>query len=225
MEHLDLDIIIKQLKVQFGEVHMAEVEDDIYIFRLLTRQEYKEVHMVSDNKDQAEEIICQLAVVYPQGLNFAKGDAGLPSLLAPWIVNESGFGDMAKTHYYFDSYRARMESFEMQAEAAIQAAFPHITEEEMQEWTVEKLMRTLAKAEWILKNVKGYALSFERITLEEGEGEEEQQEEPPTMKEIGLDMRRQGRDPMVELADIIIKPREFAEFPFIAGTEYWKKVF
>lgn len=215
-----LNLIIKELKVKFGEVFMVEAEDEIFLFRLLTRQEYKEILMIADNKDIAEELICQLAVVYPQGLNFSQGSAGLPPLIAPQIVNESGFGDMQKSHIYFENYRSRMNMFEMQAEAAIQAAFPSITEEEMQEWTVEKLMRTLAKAEWILKNVKGYPIEFTNQE-EESEGEEE----PPTMKDIGNELRQNGKDPMVELYEHIHKPTPFAEFPFIAGTNYWKKVF
>lgn len=220
-------LLIKQAKVEFGEVFLAEVEDQQFIFRLLTRKEYKEILQISDDKDMAEELICQLSVIHPSNLNFAKGEAGLPSLLAPHIVNESGFGDMQKSHYYFDSYRMRMESFEMQAEAAIQAAFPQISEEDMQDWTVEKLMRTLAKAEWILKNVKGYPIEFRNQydeELEEGE-EEVPEEEPPTMKEIGNDIRQQGGDPMIELQEHIIRPRPYAEFPFIAGTNYWKRVF
>lgn len=218
-------LFIKKAKIEFGEVFLAEVEDDTYIFRLLTRKEYKEILQISDNKDMAEELICQMAVIYPQGLNFATGEAGLPSLLSPHIVNESGFGDMQKSHYYFDTYRSRMNAFEMQAEAAIQAAFPQFTEEEMQDWTVEKLMRTLAKAEWILKNVKGYPISFENMAAESEDGEEVEEETPPTMKEIGNEIRQQGGDPMIELQEQIIKPRPYAEFPFIAGTNYWKRVF
>lgn len=214
-------LFLKQAKVEFGEVFLVEVEDETFVFRTLTRREYKEILQISDDKDMAEELICQMAVVYPKELNFARGEAGLPSLLAPFIVNESGFGDMQKSHAYFDMYRARMGSFEMQAEAAIQAAFPHITEEDMQEWTVEKLMRTLAKAEWILSNVHGYPISFEQMT-QEGEAEEQA---PPTMKEIGNELRKQGLDPMIELQEQIIAPRPFAEFPFIAGTNYWKRVF
>lgn len=222
----DINLIIKEAKIRFGEVYLVEAEDEVFIFRLLTRKEYKEILQIADNKDMAEEMICQMAVVYPQGLNFGRGAAGLPSLIAPHIVNESGFGDMQKSHYYFDSYRSRMESFEMQAEAAIQAAFPQISEEDMQDWTVEKLMRTLAKAEWILKNVKGYPIEFQnQYDMMSEEGEELEEEVPPTMKEIGNEIRQQGGDPMVELQEHIIKPRPYAEFPFIAGTNYWKRVF
>lgn len=225
MEQQDLDLVIKQAKVQFGEVFLVEVEEDNYLFRTLTRSEYQEILQVSDDKDMAEELICQLAVIYPAGLNFATGDAGLPSLIAPSVVNESGFGEMNKSHMYFHMYRQRMDSFEMQAEAAIQAAFPNITEEEMQTWTVEKLMRTLAKAEWILKNVKGYPIEFQDMTQKQEGEEQEPAPPPPTMKEIGDDIRKQGLDPMVELQEQIIKPRPYAEFPFIAGTNYWKRDF
>lgn len=221
----DLKLIIAQAKAKFGEVYAAEVEDDLYIFRLLTRREYKEILMVADTEDMIQEIACQIAVIYPQGLNFATGDAGLPGLLAPHIIHESGFGSQEKPQEYLSMYRDYMTTFDAQAEATIQAAFPHITEEEMEDWTVGRLMKSLAKAEWLLQNVHGYPISFK--TADELEGEEEyvEEQEPPTFKELGNEMRRNGLDPMIEYAPYIVKPRQFAEFPLIGGTDYWKKVF
>jgi hypothetical protein len=217
-----LQFIIAELKSKFGEIHAVEVEEtgELYLFRLLTRKEYAEIMMIAGNdKNMKEELICQVAVVWPEGLNFAQGDAGLPSLIAPEIVNESGFGTLQKSHYYFNFYRSQMSLFDKQAEAAIQAAFPDITDEEMMDWTVDKLMQKLAKAEWILKNVKGYPVSFEEQSVEETTEEVE----PPTFKELGNQMREQGLDPMIEYAPYILRERPFAEFPFIAGTDYWRR--
>jgi hypothetical protein len=222
----NFDLIVAEAKSKYGEVHMVEVEDDVFLFRCLTRKEYMDTLMVTQDPSVQEEIICQLAVIYPPNLNFAQMGAGFASLLAPEIINQSGFGNLRKSHYYFDTYKERMMgSFEMQAEAAIQAAFPNITEEEMQNWTVEKLMRMLAKAEWILREVKGYPIEFQDLS-QQTEGEAEEPKEPPTFKELGRAMREKGLDPMIEYAPYIVKPtKPFAEFPFIAGIEYWKRVF
>jgi hypothetical protein len=221
----ELDLLIKEARVKYGEVFLVEVEDDIYLFRLLTRQEYKEILQIADDKDMAEELVCQVAVLYPKDINFAQEKAGIPALLAPHIVNESGFGTLQKSHYYFSKYKEEMNKFEMQAEATIQAAFPMITEEEMQTWTVNKFMRMLAKAEWVLNNIKGYDIAFKDVTEEATEGETPEPAPPPSMKEIGTELRKQGIDPMKEFAHIVAQPRPFAEFPYIAGTNYWKRVF
>lgn len=219
----DLKLIIAEAKAKYGEVFSAEVEDTLFLFRLLTRREYREILMVADTEDMIQEIACQIAVIYPTGLNFAQGDAGLPSLLAPQIIAESGFGSQEKVQFYLDEYRNQMNSFEGQAEATIQAAFPHITDDDMQEWTTSKFMKTLAKAEWLLQNIHGYPIAFTTMGEETEEGEEQEEKEPPTFKELGDDMRRNGLDPMIEYASFIVKPRPFAESPLVGGVDFWRK--
>lgn len=219
----ELQFLEAQLKETFGEVFRIGVEDDTYYARLLTRKEYKGILMLTNDKGFQDELVCQLAVVYPEGIKFSEFLAGLPQTLAPIIVNESGFGNLKKANIYFDAYQAEMDtSFERQAEAVIQAAFPQISDEEMEDWDVNKFMKMTAKAEWLLRNVKGYAFEFQRTD----EVEDEIYEEPelPSAKELGNELRQEGRDPMIEFAPFIIKPRPYAEFPFIAGTEHWKRV-
>lgn len=218
----NLQQFIAQAKIAFGEVYSAEVEDDVYIFRILTRREYREILAVAQTESMVEEIVCQVAVLYPEGIDFANGAAGLPSLLAPHILQESGFGGADKSRMYLDKYRMEMTRFEAQAEVAIQAAFPHTTDEEMQDWTVNEFMRKLARAEWLLQNVHGYPVSFQE---QEAPEEEVEEQEPPTFKELGDEMRRNGLDPMIEYAPYIMKARPFAETPFIGGTDYWRRVF
>lgn len=220
----DLRLFIADAKSKYGEVYAAEVEEDLYIFRLLTRREYKEILMIADTEDMVQEITCQVAVIYPSDMNFATGDAGLPGLLAPRIIEESGFSSQEKPQQYLEEYRYYMTTFEAQAEATIQAAFPHLTEEEIESWTVGRFMKTLAKAEWILQNIYNYPISFQTEQPDE-EGEPEEEQEPPTYKELGQRMREEGYDPMIEYAPYILRPRPFAESPFVGGTDFWKKVY
>lgn len=222
----EFNLLIADAKSRFGEIHRADIEDDVFLFRLLTRKEYKDILLISQDQEMTEELVCEVAVIYPEGVDFSNTTAGTPTMLAEFIVNESGFNGTDKSHFFFEKFRFMMNGFEAQGEAAIQAAFPHITDEMMEEWTVEKFFKTLAKAEWLLQNVHGYPISFTSVKPEEPEdGEEVEEEEPPTFKELGDAARKEGIDPMLHYAPHIVKPRGYAEFPFIAGTEYWKKVF
>lgn len=215
---MDLREKIIDLKERYGHVFQVEIEDMVFLFRPLTRREYARILAYTSDRMLQDELVCQTAVVYPEGIDFSACEAGIASTLAPYIINESGFGNLQRSHDYFTLYKEAMNSFDMQAEAVIQAAFPSITEEEMKDWTVDKLMRMLAKAEWILREVKGYKhVEFQEIK------EERKETEPMDFKKIGDELRKEGIDPMLALADQIVKPPTFTEFPFIAGVQYWRR--
>jgi hypothetical protein len=90
---------IEQWKSQFGEVYLTEFEEDVFIWRSLTRKEYKEVMKVerADNFYK-EERICDRVILFPEGYNFiqmGQGKAGIPTLIAELVMEKSGF--QAKT--------------------------------------------------------------------------------------------------------------------------------
>lgn len=213
---------ILKAKAQYGEVYSIIIEDEEYIFRLLTRKEYAELVFLSDDKDISYEIICKICIINPKEIDYKNIGGGIAANIAEKILDESGFGKTQKANDYFKYYRRQMETFEKQAEAMVQAVFTHLSEEDMMEWNVSKFMRNAAKAEWILKNIMGHPIEFKDEVERAEEGEEV---EPPSFKELGIEMRKQGKDPMIEYSQFILKPNQFVEVPFIAGTEYWKKVY
>lgn len=86
----------KQFETEGHSIHMSEPdEDNIFIWRTLSRTEYREI-MALPNTDplQREEIICEVCVLYPIGYNFAtmaNRKAGVPAVIAEQIMHESGF--------------------------------------------------------------------------------------------------------------------------------------
>jgi len=91
---------VEEWKSQYGEeVYLTEFEEDIFIWRPITRKEYKQVMKVQ-NADTyyKEERICESVVLFPEQYNFmnmTNGKAGIPTLLSELVMEKSGF--QAKT--------------------------------------------------------------------------------------------------------------------------------
>jgi hypothetical protein len=91
---------VEEWKSQYSdEVYLTEFEDDVFLWRPITRKEYKQV-MKIQNADSfyKEERICEAVVLHPANYNFmamTAGKAGIPTLLAELVMEKSGF--QAKT--------------------------------------------------------------------------------------------------------------------------------
>lgn len=59
----------------------------------------------------------------------------------------------------------------------------------MEDWTQDKFMKHLARAEWILQNLRG-------VNLEEEEADNTQQQDK---NQLARKLVKEGRDPMMEL--------------------------
>lgn len=92
--------LVEKWKSQYKAIYLTEFDEDtVFIWRSLSRKEYKDV-MKIDNADQfyREERICEKCVLWPQGYSFlsmGSGKAGVPSFIAEQIMDKSGF--IAKT--------------------------------------------------------------------------------------------------------------------------------
>ena len=87
---------VEKWKSQYGdEVYLTEFDVDVFLWRPITRREYKGI-MKAQNADTyyKEERICEAVVLYPTGYNFmnmTNGKAGIPTLLSELIMEKSGF--------------------------------------------------------------------------------------------------------------------------------------
>lgn len=86
---------IDSWKAQYEDVYHAEVKGRDFIYRMLTRFEYKQI-MAVPNTDpmMREEMICEYCVLYPVDYDFstmAGGAAGVPSILSESIMDTAGF--------------------------------------------------------------------------------------------------------------------------------------
>lgn len=208
--------IVQRLKRKHRRIYSTIVGSLLLIWRPLGRQEYREILQLAEGEHDLQERICQVAVLWPEDLDFRTYVAGVPSVLAPQIKEQSGYGSPAKAYAALDEYRTEMAAFEHQAEAAIAAAFPRISFKQMRAWTIDDLMWHLVRAEWVLKNIQGREVEF-RST------EPEEPETVPSPVEAGQQMRADGIDPMSTLDPKSLRPG-FAELPFIGGTNWQDEV-
>lgn len=86
---------VEELKAKFGEIYATEFDDEIFLWRTLSRVEYKDIlKLQRADAMYKEERICEKCVVWPEGYDFvqmAQGKAGIPSVLAEQIMDRSGF--------------------------------------------------------------------------------------------------------------------------------------
>jgi len=83
---------IDELKAQYKRLYITEFDDETFIWRVLTRPEYKKiVSMENLTVFDREEEICKCCVVYPENYDFGGSGAGVATLLAEQIMDKSGF--------------------------------------------------------------------------------------------------------------------------------------
>jgi hypothetical protein len=86
---------IEEWKHRYESIYATEFEDEVYIWRTLSRLEFKEVQKAK-NADPMykEERICEKCVLWPEEYGhteMAQGKAGTPSVIAEHIMDKSGF--------------------------------------------------------------------------------------------------------------------------------------
>ena len=87
---------LENWKAEYNDkIFMSEFGDKAFIWRPLTRFEYKSI-LKLQNADALfrEERICETCILWPQNYNYddmAEGEAGIPSLMAEQIMDASGF--------------------------------------------------------------------------------------------------------------------------------------
>lgn len=134
----------------------------VFIYRTIGRKDYKEIlENEKLNSCDKEEIICEICTLYPQNYDFSKCQlGGLPTLLANRITELSLLNDVTKQinaiHYYRDKLANDLDD---QINCVIHEAFPEFSIEEIANWDADKSANYMAKAEYILHNLRGVPLS------------------------------------------------------------------
>ena len=91
-------------KKTFGDVYRVSIGGEVYVYRKLRRSEYKDLQksmtpemgpngpVVSAEQSQAlEERIAEVCTIWPENYKELDSPAGVPTVLAGYISNSSGF--------------------------------------------------------------------------------------------------------------------------------------
>ena len=192
--------------------------DEEFIFRTLTRKEYKYIISNGLNRYDIEDTICSVCCLYPEEYDFANcGYAGLNEYVASLIEYYSNFTDISTVMQTYKNYKED-NSLETQCMNLIKAFIPEYTYEEMEEWTWDKLMKITARAEAVCK-LKGfnwelqdtsedYKKQFESISIDN--------------KEIVDNLIKNGIDPMMYFSDTFRTTfnHDIIEYPIITEAKW-----
>jgi hypothetical protein len=150
----------------YGAVYVTEVADTEFIWRGLTKGEFKKANAYYEDDYDRAEYVCRQCVLYPEiedwGIDMY---AGIPETLTEDILRISGFTLTTKEiDQKIFEYEQEMLTFDNQISCVIKEAFPDITLEEIDDWQFEKVMWYYARAKWTLETLRGLTLEREEAT-------------------------------------------------------------
>ena len=192
--------------------------DNDFIFRSLTRKEYKYLLQSGLSQMDMEDSICNTACLYPEDYDFTVcGFAGLNEYVANIIKDISDFSDIRSILNEYHKYK-EMDNLETQCMDLIKAFIPEYTYEEMEEWTWEKLMQITVRAEKVAA-LRGFEWSLKD---ESEQYIEEMQNINSENKEFLKELGTNGIDPMFCFEDEIKHTfkKEVLDFPLIGGSHW-----
>lgn len=192
--------------------------DNDFIFRSLTRKEYKYLLQSGLSQMDMEDSICNTACLYPEDYDFTVcGFAGLNEYVANIIKDISDFSDIRSIINEYHKYK-EIDNLETQCMDLIKAFIPEYTYEEMEEWTWEKLMQITVRAEKVAA-LRGFEWSLKD---ESEQYIEEMQNINSENKEFLKELETNGIDPMFYFEDEIKHTfkKEVLDFPLIGGSHW-----
>lgn len=152
----DITELYLDFKEKYRNVFIQKIEDQVFIYRTLGRNEYKNI-LKDDRFDDfgKEELICQVCTLYPENFDYENCDAGWPTVLKDAILKNSLLDSVVSRKRMLDYYREEMFDLDNQITCIINEAFPDKDLEEIADFDVEKTTFFLSRAEWKLHNLRG----------------------------------------------------------------------
>lgn len=207
------------------ELIYVAFEGKEFVFRGLTREEYKQILTVIEDDFEFEDAVCQTTLVYPDEYDFSNSYLpGLSAKVTPEIIKISYLNDMDSILNIYYTEKLLLSNFEEQCVTMVKAAFQEYSIEEIEKWNWKKLIRYTAKAENVLL-LRGVQIAtilqnMDKIKETVKEKEKETQKQL-SHKEIGDNLRQNGIDPMEYFSYEFKDYTDNIEYPII-GTYHWK---
>lgn len=164
MTEQEAKVQMEKWKDEYQSVYLNEINGIEFVWRELSRAEYKRaVEYYEDDYDRAE-YVTRLCVLYPENFDYSEeGYAGIPEVLAQAILLESGFAEGTdKLKTLMNKYEQEMQSFENQISCVIIECFPSLSIEEVENWSMEKTLWYFSRAKWMLETLRGVSLTQEK---------------------------------------------------------------
>ncbi len=213
---------IMYLKEKYNghKIIYVRFSNEEFIFRTLSKKEYKYIKSISETEYDLHDNICNISCLYPEDFDFNYSYfAGLSDYVSNIIEEESGFTNIDKIMECY--YNAKNNvTLEEQCMDMIKAFIPEYTYEEMKDWTWQQLMETTARAERIAR-LKGFDYHLNDKTKDM---EEEYNQMNSNNPEFIKNLYQHGIDPMFHFKSELKLENDIIDFPLIIGTSYDNEV-
>lgn len=157
----EIQQIYDELSRQHSDIHVTQIQDRYFIWRPLSRREYRHIRTLELGPGKEEELICALCVLWPEEYNWSNPEkAGHPTTVCNDILRYSGFVSWDETKLFLAEQEAELQTFNGMIDPVISAAFPSIRPEEPQEWTMRHALWVFARAKWVLENIYGRVINL-----------------------------------------------------------------
>lgn len=174
------DLYIKLLD-EHRNVFIYKLDDEIYFFRSIKRNEYKKIFLDDSFNDfERQDMVCETCILYPEGFNAEDQDAGLPTKLCDIILRNSLMDSFVTQANALQLYRSEMAKLSDQINCLIAEAYPKYSIEEIENWDMDQTLKFLSRAEWTLVNLRNIPIdpnyfNFSQVNSSEVETEEEKE--------------------------------------------------
>lgn len=155
MEQENLIELYLDYRSQYRNVFMEKINGYVFIFRSITRSEWKALVSSGYSTEESEDILCETALLYPPDFDLDQCEAGLPTILSDLIIERSYLKDKQDFASVVSYYRSEMYNVGEQTICIINEAFPNLDIEEIEEWDLDQLAKYYSRAEWKLVNLRG----------------------------------------------------------------------
>lgn len=152
---LDFDNLVKDLIAQYGTIFFANIDNNFFIYKPLSRKDYKAI--VENNEltnIEKEDEVCAMTILWPENIDWDDIEAGIPSKLYEEILKNSFLDSPESIAHLIDIYREELETLDTQMSCIISEAFPNYDIEEIENWDMIKFCKIFSRAEWKLKNLR-----------------------------------------------------------------------
>ena len=152
---LDFDNLVKDLIAQYGTIFFANIDNNFFIYKPLSRKDYKAI--VENNEltnIEKEDEVCAMTILWPEDIDWDDIEAGIPSKLYEEILKNSFLASPESIAHLIDIYREELETLDTQMSCIISEAFPNYDIEEIENWDMIKFCKIFSRAEWKLKNLR-----------------------------------------------------------------------
>lgn len=156
-------LILEQWRDEYYSIYLSVVNDIEFVWRGLSRAEYRKAMEYYDDDFLRAEYVCRLCVLDPVVEDWeAEIPAGIPETITQHILVESGFAEgSTKIKDLQHIHDQEMTRFENQVSCIIKEAFNEFSLEEIDNWPLEKTMWHYSRALWVLRQLRGVPIEEE----------------------------------------------------------------